>query len=89
MLLYHVAKLVGDGRPGFAHGYLAVGFFFCLSGFVLAHAFERRDIKLAGLSVHPRGAIAGAAGAVDPDRRGPDLQALPASSWPNRPRACC
>jgi peptidoglycan/LPS O-acetylase OafA/YrhL len=43
VLLYHVADW--SGRPGhFAHGYLAVDFFFCLSGFVLAHAFERREI---------------------------------------------
>jgi peptidoglycan/LPS O-acetylase OafA/YrhL len=43
VLLYHVADW--SGRPGrVAHGYLAVDFFFCLSGFVLAHAFERRDI---------------------------------------------
>jgi peptidoglycan/LPS O-acetylase OafA/YrhL len=43
VLLYHVADW--SGRPGrFAHGYLAVDFFFCLSGFVLAHGFERRDI---------------------------------------------
>ncbi len=43
VLLYHAADW--SGRPGrFAHGYLAVDFFFCLSGFVLAHAFERRDI---------------------------------------------
>ncbi|GGL25750.1 acyltransferase family protein [Caulobacter rhizosphaerae] len=43
VLLYHAADW--SGRPGrFAHGYLAVDFFFCLSGFVLAHAFERREI---------------------------------------------
>ena len=43
VLLYHAADW--SGRPGrFAHGYLAVDFFFCLSGFVLAHAFERRRI---------------------------------------------
>ncbi|WP_165186350.1 acyltransferase family protein [Caulobacter soli] len=43
VLLYHVADW--SGRPGrFAHGYLAVDFFFCLSGFVLAHAFEHRPI---------------------------------------------
>jgi peptidoglycan/LPS O-acetylase OafA/YrhL len=43
VLLYHVAGWTG--RPGgFAHGYLAVDFFFCLSGFVLAHAFEQRRI---------------------------------------------
>lgn len=44
VLLYHVADW--SGRPGrFAHGYLAVDFFFCLSGFVLAHGFERRDLS--------------------------------------------
>jgi peptidoglycan/LPS O-acetylase OafA/YrhL len=43
VLLYHFASWTG--RPElFAHGYLGVDFFFCLSGFVLAHAFERRQI---------------------------------------------
>ena len=43
VLLYHVTDW--SGRKGVvAHGYLAVDFFFCLSGFVLAHAFQRRDI---------------------------------------------
>jgi len=43
VLFYHFADW--SGRPGwFGHGYLAVDFFFCLSGFVLAHAFERRPI---------------------------------------------
>ncbi|MFZ0267556.1 acyltransferase family protein [Caulobacter sp.] len=43
VLLYHFASWTG--RPAlFAHGYLGVDFFFCLSGFVLAHAFERRRI---------------------------------------------
>ena len=43
VLLYHVAEW--SGRPGwFAHGYLAVDFFFCLSGFVISHAFEQRPI---------------------------------------------
>ncbi|MGR4866966.1 acyltransferase family protein [Caulobacter sp. LARHSG274] len=43
VLLYHFADW--SGRPGwFGHGYLAVDFFFCLSGFVLAHAFQQRQI---------------------------------------------
>lgn len=47
VLLYHVADW--SGRPGmFAHGYLAVDFFFCLSGFVLAHAFQERQIGWGG-----------------------------------------
>ena len=47
VLLYHAADW--SGRPGvFAHGYLAVDFFFCLSGFVLAHAFQEREIGWGG-----------------------------------------
>ncbi|WP_236627778.1 acyltransferase, partial [Caulobacter sp. B11] len=47
VLLYHAADW--SGRPGvFAHGYLAVDFFFCLSGFVLAHAFQEREISWGG-----------------------------------------
>ncbi|CAN5125935.1 acyltransferase [soil metagenome] len=43
VLLYHLTDW--SGRQGLvAHGYLAVDFFFCLSGFVLAHAFQRRDL---------------------------------------------
>src|SRR4051794_4760580 len=36
----HVAELVGLGVPPHAH--LAVDFFFVLSGFVIAHAYEKR-----------------------------------------------
>ncbi|ENZ81546.1 MULTISPECIES: acyltransferase [Caulobacter] len=47
VLLYHIGGWTG--RPWLAtHGYLAVDFFFCLSGFVLAHAYGRRDIGWLG-----------------------------------------
>jgi len=44
VMLYHVGSWTG--RHGLIpHGYLAVDFFFCLSGFVLAHAYGRREIS--------------------------------------------
>lgn len=44
VLLYHLGGWTY--RPWLmAHGYLAVDFFFCLSGFVLAHAYGTRDIS--------------------------------------------
>ncbi len=47
VLLYHIGGWTG--RPWLAtHGYLAVDFFFCLSGFVLAHAYGRRDMGWLG-----------------------------------------
>jgi peptidoglycan/LPS O-acetylase OafA/YrhL len=39
VVIFHVRPLVAPYFPG---GYLAVDVFFCLSGFVLAHAYERR-----------------------------------------------
>lgn len=43
VMLYHIGGWTG--RPWLvSHGYLAVDFFFCLSGFVLAHAYGRREI---------------------------------------------
>jgi peptidoglycan/LPS O-acetylase OafA/YrhL len=49
VLSVHVASLSpGTGGIVLAHSYLAVDFFFCLSGFVLAHAYERK--LQAGLS---------------------------------------
>ena len=47
VLLYHIGSWTGrtDLVP---HGYLAVDFFFCLSGFVLAHAYGRRAIGWLG-----------------------------------------
>lgn len=47
VMLYHIGSWTG--RPWVvAHGYLAVDFFFCLSGFVLAHAYGRREIGWLG-----------------------------------------
>jgi peptidoglycan/LPS O-acetylase OafA/YrhL len=48
VMLYHIGGWTG--RPWLvSHGYLAVDFFFCLSGFVLAHAYGRREIGWLGL----------------------------------------
>ncbi|ADG10109.1 acyltransferase [Caulobacter segnis] len=47
VMLYHIGSWTG--RHGLVpHGYLAVDFFFCLSGFVLAHAYGRREIGWLG-----------------------------------------
>lgn len=47
VLLYHLGGWTY--RPWLmAHGYLAVDFFFCLSGFVLAHAYGTRTIGWLG-----------------------------------------
>jgi peptidoglycan/LPS O-acetylase OafA/YrhL len=47
VMLYHIGGWTG--RPWLvSHGYLAVDFFFCLSGFVLAHAYGRREIGWLG-----------------------------------------
>lgn len=40
VMAYHVGLLFD--RPVFGHGYLAVDFFFMLSGFVLTHSYQRR-----------------------------------------------
>ncbi len=45
VLVFHLGAWTGNNW--FPHGYLAVDFFFCLSGFVLAHAYERRDMRLS------------------------------------------
>lgn len=78
VLLYHVADWSGR-RGWFGHGYLAVDFFFCLSGFVLAHAFERRKIGFGGyfvarwVRVWPMLAIATLAGAALTGRGDPGV----------------
>ena len=47
VLLYHLGGWTG--RPWLmGHGYLAVDFFFCLSGFVLAHAYGARTLGWLG-----------------------------------------
>jgi peptidoglycan/LPS O-acetylase OafA/YrhL len=84
VLLYHVADW--SGRPGrFAHGYLAVDFFFCLSGFVLAHAFQQRDIGwpaylwIRVVRIWPLLVLATLIGAVLTPRHSPPF-------WPNLAR---
>ncbi len=47
IMLFHLSFLM-TGRTIVPHGYLAVDFFFILSGFVVAHAYEAR--RQAGLS---------------------------------------
>lgn len=81
VLLYHAADW--SGRPGrFAHGYLAVDFFFCLSGYVLAHAFERRDIgwlaylRIRVVRIWPLLVLSTLVGAVLTSRHSPPF-------WPN------
>jgi peptidoglycan/LPS O-acetylase OafA/YrhL len=81
VLLYHVAGW--SGRPdGFAHGYLAVDFFFCLSGFVLAHAFQQGDIGWAAylririIRIWPLLVLSTLIGAILTSRHSPPF-------WPN------
>lgn len=47
VMLYHIGGWTGRSWL-VPHGYLAVDFFFCLSGFVLAHAYGRREIGWLG-----------------------------------------
>lgn len=47
VMLYHIGGWTGRSWL-VSHGYLAVDFFFCLSGFVLAHAYGRREIGWLG-----------------------------------------
>ncbi len=84
VLLYHVAGW--SGRTGlFAHGYLAVDFFFCLSGFVLARGFERRDIawpaylRIRIVRIWPLLVLSTVVGAVLTSRHSPPF-------WPNLAR---
>ena len=42
VLFYHVSKVGGATTRLFAHGHLAVDFFFMLSGFVLAYSYDDR-----------------------------------------------
>ena len=45
VLIFHYVELIHAGKGNInpmPHGYLAVDFFFCLSGFVIAHAYDHR-----------------------------------------------
>lgn len=84
VLAYHVVDW--SGRPGvFAHGYLAVDFFFCLSGFVLAHAFQQRDLswlsylRIRVVRIWPLLVLSTLIGAVLTSRHSPPF-------WPNLAR---
>lgn len=78
VLLYHVAGWSGRSDL-FAHGYLGVDFFFCLSGFVLAHAFERREIdwpaylRIRVVRIWPLLVLSTLIGAVLTSRHSPPL----------------
>lgn len=81
VLLYHFAGW--SGRPdGFAHGYLAVDFFFCLSGFVLAHGFQASQIGWAAylririIRIWPLLVLSTVIGAAMTSRHSPPF-------WPN------
>jgi len=52
VVIYHFMEIaVTDYSKNFiAHGYLAVDFFFCLSGFVIAYAYDSRVEKIGILS---------------------------------------
>lgn len=52
VVVFHFMEfIVPDYRDNFiAHGYLAVDFFFCLSGFVIAYAYDNRIRKLGALN---------------------------------------
>ncbi|WEK20373.1 MAG: acyltransferase [Candidatus Pedobacter colombiensis] len=47
IVLFHFMEMVYDPNKNFiAHGFLAVDFFFCLSGFVIAYAYDDRIGKM-------------------------------------------
>jgi len=52
VVIYHFMEIaITDYSKNFiAHGYLAVDFFFCLSGFVIAYAYDNRAEKMGVLS---------------------------------------
>lgn len=52
VVIYHFMEIaITDYSKNFiAHGYLAVDFFFCLSGFVIAYAYDSRVEKMGVLS---------------------------------------
>ena len=52
VVIYHFMEIaITDYSKNFiAHGYLAVDFFFCLSGFVIAYAYDSRAEKMGVLS---------------------------------------
>jgi len=52
VVIYHFMEIaITDYSKNFiAHGYLAVDFFFCLSGFVIAYAYDSRVEKIGVLS---------------------------------------
>jgi peptidoglycan/LPS O-acetylase OafA/YrhL len=51
IVLFHFMEIIiPDFKDNFiAHGYLAVDFFFCLSGFVISYAYDTRIIKIGVL----------------------------------------
>lgn len=49
VVIFHFAEIIYTEYPKnpFGHGYLAVDFFFCLSGFVIAYAYDDRVGKIS------------------------------------------
>jgi peptidoglycan/LPS O-acetylase OafA/YrhL len=49
IVLFHFMEIVYQPSKNFiAHGFLAVDFFFCLSGFVIAYAYHQERIEKNG-----------------------------------------
>ena len=52
VLVFHISEILSKGVAAdnwLPHGALAVDFFFALSGFVIAHAYDRRMAELGTL----------------------------------------
>jgi peptidoglycan/LPS O-acetylase OafA/YrhL len=56
VVVYHLGSTVG-GTQYFGSGFLAVDFFFILSGFVIAHAYEKRLVTTMGFGEFLRARI--------------------------------
>jgi peptidoglycan/LPS O-acetylase OafA/YrhL len=51
IVLFHFMKIVYQPRKNFiAHGFLAVDFIFCLSGFVIAYTYHQGCIEKIGIT---------------------------------------
>ncbi|HWU03056.1 MAG TPA: acyltransferase, partial [Novosphingobium sp.] len=93
VLGFHLSEIVSGGNPArniFPHGALAVDFFFALSGFVIAHAYDARMAQGLGFGgfllrrvvrLHPLVPLATAIGALA-WLFGPDQGAVPHMAGP-------
>ncbi len=52
VVFFHFMEIAIPNYPNnfIAHGFLAVDFFFCLSGFVIAYAYDQRILKIGALN---------------------------------------